>query len=55
MEYKGYHASIYYDGTDLIFAGEVFGLTDSLNFHGTSVRELEHAFHQSVDNYLALV
>lgn len=54
MEYSGYHAQIEYDAEDEIFVGKVFGLTDSLNFHGTSVSELEEMFHQSVDNYLQM-
>lgn len=52
MEYRGYHASIEYDAEDKIFVGEVFGINDSLNFHGSSVDELEEMFHQSIDNYL---
>ena len=52
MEYKGYHATVAYDADDGIFIGEVFGITDSLNFHGESVAELETMFHQSIDNYL---
>ena len=40
LEYKGYHAKIYYDARDDIFVGEVFGLNDSLNFHGSNVQEL---------------
>ena len=54
MEYQGYHAQIEYDAEDGIFVGKVFGLADSLNFHGTSVSELEEMFHQSVDNYLKM-
>ena len=54
LEYKGYHASIEYDAEDNIFVGEVFGITDSLNFHGTSITELKEMFEQSVDNYLEL-
>lgn len=54
LEYKGYHASIVYDAEDNIFVGEVFGITDSLNFHGTSVIELQEMFKQSIDNYLEL-
>ncbi len=54
MEYQGYHAQIEYDADDGIFVGKVFGLADSLNFHGTSVSELEEMFHQSVDNYLQM-
>ena len=54
MEYNGYHAQIEYDADDEIFVGKVYGITDSLNFHGTSVSELEEMFHQSIDNYLAM-
>lgn len=52
IEYKGYHAQIKYDSDDEIFVGKVDGIVDSLNFHGTSVTELEEMFHQSIDNYL---
>ena len=54
MKYKGYRATIGYDEADKIFIGEVFGVSDSLNFHGRSIEELENSFHESVDNYLAL-
>lgn len=54
MEYLGYHATIDYDPEDRIFVGKVFGINDSLNFHGTTVDELEDMFHQSIDNYLEL-
>ena len=54
MKYKGYRATIAYDGEDNIFVGEVFGIRDSLNFHGRSIDELEESFHNSVDNYLEL-
>jgi predicted HicB family RNase H-like nuclease len=54
MEYKGYHAKVEYDADDGFFVGKVYGISDSLNFHGTSVTELEEMFHQSVDNYLQM-
>ena len=54
LEYRGYHASVEYDAEDNIFVGEVFGITDSLNFHGTSVTELKEMFEQCIDNYLKL-
>lgn len=54
LEYKGYHASIEYDAEDNIFVGEVFGISDSLNFHGTTVSELKEMFEQCIDNYLDL-
>ena len=54
MNYKGYRASIGYDKEDGIFVGEVFGLSDSLNFHGSSTDELEKAFHDSIDSYIKI-
>ena len=54
MEYKGYHAQVEYDADDSFFVGKVYGISDSLFFHGTSVKELEAMFHQSVDNYLQM-
>lgn len=54
MGYRGYHATVEYDAEDKIFVGKVFGITDSLNFHGTTVGELEEMFHQSIENYLLI-
>lgn len=54
MKYKGYRAVISYDEEDRIFVGEVFGITDSINFHGRSIDELETEFHNAVENYLKL-
>ncbi len=54
MEYKGYHADIRYSDEDHLFVGEVFGINDTLGFHGSSIEELEEMFHQSIDNYLQM-
>lgn len=54
MEYKGYHANVEFDTEDMLFIGEVFGINDSLNFHGSTVAELESMFHQSIENYLSM-
>ncbi len=54
LEYKGYHASIEFDAEDTIFVGEVFGISDSLSFHGTTVEELKEMFQQSIENYLEI-
>ncbi|MBQ2968713.1 MAG: type II toxin-antitoxin system HicB family antitoxin [Clostridia bacterium] len=51
LEYKGYHATVEYDYDDKILVGKVYGLSDSLNFHGSS-DDIENMFHQTVDNYL---
>lgn len=52
-KYKGYLSTIELDSEDGIFVGRVVGIRDGINFHGTSVDELEAAFHESVDDYLA--
>jgi predicted HicB family RNase H-like nuclease len=54
MKYKGYIAQIEYDEEDRIFVGHLAGIKDIVGFHGTTVDELESAFHESVDNYLAI-
>ena len=53
MKYKGYAARIEYDANDRIFVGHLVGIRDIVGFHGESVAELETAFHEAVDNYLA--
>ena len=52
MKYKGYVARVEFDDEDLIFVGRISGIADIVTFHGTSVTELEQAFHESVDDYL---
>ena len=53
MEYKGYTARVEFDSDDHAFHGEVLGINDVVHFRGASVKELEKAFRESVDDYLA--
>jgi len=53
MHYRGYTARIEYDDHDRIFTGRLIGVQDIVVFHGGSVDELNTAFRQSVDDYLA--
>lgn len=52
MKYKGYQGTVTYDDEVKIFHGEVIGLKDVITFQGTSVKELEQAFKDSIDDYL---
>jgi predicted HicB family RNase H-like nuclease len=52
MKYKGYIGHVEYDDEAKIFHGEVVGLKDIITFQGTSVEELEQAFHDSINDYL---
>jgi len=54
MKYRSYVARIEYDEEDRIFVGHLAGIKDIVGFHGSTVNELERAFHESVDNYLAI-
>ena len=54
MKYKRYIARIEYDEDDRIFVGHLAGIKDIVGFHGSTVDELENAFHETVDNYLAI-
>ena len=51
LEYKGYVGVI--EAEDGIFAGRVIGLRDVITFEGDSFAEVEQAFRDSLDDYLA--
>ena len=54
MKYRGYAARIEFDEVDRIFVGHLAGIKDIVGFHGTTVDELESAFRESVDHYIAI-
>lgn len=53
MRYNGYAARVEFDAEDHIFTGRLAGINDIVTFHGASVAELEQAFHESVEGYIA--
>lgn len=52
MNYKGYYGVVQYDDEAKIFSGEVVNTRTVITFQGTTVEEIEQAFHDSVDDYL---
>lgn len=52
MIYKGYRARLEFDPDDRLLVGRVLDIHDVIGFHGSSVDELEAAFHEAIDNYL---
>ena len=52
MTYKGYQASVTFDEEAGLFHGEVINTRDVITFQGRSVRELNKALRESVDDYL---
>lgn len=53
MKHKGYTGHVVYDDEANIFHGEVLGIRDVITFQGKTVDELEQAFKDSVQDYLA--
>ncbi len=53
LKYKGYTGHVEFDDEAGLFHGEVLDLKDVITFQGRSVEELERAFQESVDDYLA--
>ena len=53
MKYKGYYAEVKFDDEAGLFHGEVEDTRDVITFQGESVSELQKAFKDSVNDYLA--
>lgn len=51
FEYKGYIGIV--EADEGVFLGRVAGLRDVITFEGATFVEVEQAFHDSVDDYLA--
>ena len=53
MKYKGFTGSIDFNEEDNVFFGKIEDIDGLVNFEGSSVKELESAFHDAVDDYIA--
>ena len=53
MEYKGYFGTVEYDTKAKIFHGDIINTRDVITFQGTTVEEIEQAFKDSIDDYIA--
>jgi len=53
VTYKGYEGVVKFDEEARIFHGEVISTRDVITFQGSTVDELEQAFRDSIDEYLA--
>jgi len=54
LTYKDFIGSVHFSGEDKVFHGKIEGITDLVTFDGKSVNELEKAFHEAVNDYIAL-
>ncbi|GBU28311.1 hypothetical protein R84B8_01869 [Treponema sp. R8-4-B8] len=53
MNYKGYLGTVEYDDQAKIFHGDIINTRDVITFQGTTVKEIERAFRESIDDYIA--
>jgi len=54
LTYKGFIGSVHFSAEDKVFHGRIEGITDLISFEGQTVNELIRAFHEAVDDYIAL-
>ena len=52
--YKDFIGSVHYSTEDEVFFGKIEGIDDSISFEGSSVNELNHSFHEAVEDYIEL-
>lgn len=54
ITYKGFIGSVHFSSDDLVFYGRIEGIEDLVTFEGQTTVELVNAFHETVDDYIAL-
>jgi predicted HicB family RNase H-like nuclease len=54
LTYKDFIGSVHFSAEDKVFHGKIEGVTDLVTFEGKNVDELIKAFHEAVDDYIAL-
>ena len=54
LTYKGFIGTVHFSAEDKVFHGKIEGIDDLVTFGGHSVEELIKAFHNEVDDYIAL-
>lgn len=52
LSYKGYIGSLHYSVEDKIFWGKIEMIRSLITFEADNAHDLEHSFHEGVDDYL---
>lgn len=52
LEYKGYYGTAEYSAEDHCLYGKLAYIRDLVNYEATTVKNLEKAFKEAVDDYL---
>ena len=51
LTYKGYTGTVNFNSDENIFYGKVLGISDLVNFEGSSVKGLKESFEESINDY----
>ena len=51
LTYRGYFGTVNFNSDENLFYGKVLGISDLVNFEGSSVKELKESFEESIDDY----
>lgn len=54
LMYRDFIGSVHFTSEDGVFFGKIEGVNDLVTFEGNSVEELVTAFHEAVEDYIAL-
>lgn len=54
LEYKGYYTKVEFSAEDQVLYGKIEGIKDLVNYESESLSGVTQAFHEAVDDYLAL-
>ncbi len=54
LEYKDFHGTVHFSNEDAVFFGKISGINDLITFEGSSVKELQKAFIEAVEDYISL-
>ncbi|MDQ6758023.1 MAG: type II toxin-antitoxin system HicB family antitoxin [Bacteroidota bacterium] len=54
LEYKGFHGTVHFSSADAVFFGKISGINDLVTFEGASVKELQKAFEEAVNDYISI-
>ena len=54
LEYKGYYTKVEYSADDQILYGKIEDIDDLVNYESDTLGGVVAAFHEAVDDYLAL-
>lgn len=54
LEYKDFHGTVHFSNEDAVFFGKISGINDLITFEGSSVKELQKAFMEAVEDYISL-